>query len=227
MTCFTRGKAGHKAAECRASEGGKAGNKGDKRMDAVQCWNCFKYGHYGKDCWSKKSDGKGSRARIAAKEKKDRPMPWILRSLTRSRSFRIWIFVLFGGRTTAGTFFVTGRSTFMLKMLMEEFLGRVGAKARKERANLEVMMRSCNAHFSSTTQMTSEVRAVPVRGGSNLPEVSEPSPQRRPAAGATRSIGTAREVEIITPCRAGHASELGDVDRNSMNTEVADADGPW
>lgn len=57
MTCYKCGKAGHKAADCRSEGGGKVCDKGVKRIDHVQCWNCFR--HYGKDCWSKKVDDKG------------------------------------------------------------------------------------------------------------------------------------------------------------------------
>ena len=31
----------------------------DKNKDSVECWNCGKYPHYSKDCWSKKNTNKG------------------------------------------------------------------------------------------------------------------------------------------------------------------------
>lgn len=57
--CFKCGRPGHKQSECRSSKQPDKGGKGQGRKDSVRCWVCEGFGHYGKDCPSKKGKGKG------------------------------------------------------------------------------------------------------------------------------------------------------------------------
>ena len=235
MTCHNCGKLGHKASECREGKGGKGGGKGNKRMDSVQCWNCFQYGHYGKDCWMKKTEGnQGNKGKGKSPGKKGKAKGGQANSVENAQPEK------------------EPELSHLDLCPLEEHRSFVAEDGERyvEIPIQEEQEAEREASGSGGTRMTSSTYGVrqainqitanrmgpmppmnpppgwaapgPVTGSVSDPSVSEVAAGVGPRLDASRSRTSSRRRE-----RSRSRSVVDeDVDHNSMNTEQNDAEGP-